>query len=71
MNAPPHDTLFGAHAIARVLGTTEEEALRLCESGAVPSFKTGNLICAPKTELRDWLAAYTAAAIEAGKVVVP
>ena len=67
MSAPRHDTLFGLHAIARVLGTTEEEALRLCESGAVPSLEAGKLICASKTNLRDWLAAYRAAAIQAGK----
>jgi excisionase family DNA binding protein len=67
MSAPPHDTLYGVCAIARVLGTTEEEALRLCESGAIPSFKTGKLICASKTDLRDWLAAYRAAAVQAGK----
>jgi hypothetical protein len=67
MSAPPHDTLFGLHAIARILGTTEEEALRLCESGAVPSFKAGKLICASRTALRDRRAAYRQAAIPAGR----
>jgi hypothetical protein len=68
VSARPHDTLYGVLAIARFVGATEEETARLCESGALPCAKIGRLICASKTELRDWLAAYRAAAVEAGKV---
>jgi excisionase family DNA binding protein len=48
------DTLYGVSTIARFLGKPELEVRRLVETGELPVFMTGKLICGSKTKLREW-----------------
>jgi hypothetical protein len=54
---PLGDVLFGLAPIAAFLGSTIAEIVPLIEAGIVPTFRTGNLICGSKVELREWSAA--------------
>jgi hypothetical protein len=58
MSASPskNDTLYGLGTIARFIGRSEPEARHLADTGQLPTFKLGKLICASKSELRLWRA---------------
>ena len=63
-SAPPPDgdLLFGVPKIADFLGVTERQARHQCESGRLPTFKMGQIICSRRSTLWRWLAEQEAAA---------
>jgi hypothetical protein len=55
----PGDTLYGLRAIASFMHSTIDEVIPLVDAGAVPTFRHGKrLVCASKSELREWLDDY-------------
>lgn len=50
------DLVFGATAIARVLGMTRRQIYHAASQSHIPAFKIGNRLCARKTSLSSWLA---------------
>ncbi len=49
------DLLSGARAIGQFLGMTERRARYLAETGSMPTFKIGGLLCARRSTLVAWL----------------
>ncbi len=45
------DLLYGVAQIACYLGLAEGRARYLCESGGIPTFKKGRIICSRKTAI--------------------
>jgi hypothetical protein len=50
-----NENLYGLLAVRRFIGKTDTEARHLIDSGELPIFKIGAMICAFKPELRVWL----------------
>jgi hypothetical protein len=50
------DLLYGALPISRHLGLTERQVRHLHETGRMPSFKVGHIVCARRSTLNTWLA---------------
>ena len=59
---PSADLLYGVPAIAEFLGLKVRQARHQRETGRLPTFKLGNIICARKTSLMAFLADQEAAA---------
>ena len=49
------DLLYGVKAIADYLGIDEPAARYRCETGQIPTFKMGIIICAKRSTLARWL----------------
>ena len=49
------DLLYGVPAIADFLGLRVRQARHQCETGRVPTFKLGQIICARRSTLWRWL----------------
>ncbi len=50
------DLLYGVPAIADFLGLRVRQARHQCETGRVPTFKLGQIICGRRSTLWRWLA---------------
>ena len=52
-SSPPAgaDLLYGAHAIAAFLGVKTRAAYHLIETGRIPHFKIGKVVCSRRTSL--------------------
>ena len=50
------DLLYGVSAIAKFLGVEVRQARHQCESGRLPTFKLGQIICGRRSTLWRWLA---------------
>ncbi|WP_454917295.1 excisionase family DNA-binding protein [Xanthobacter sediminis] len=51
------DVLFGASAIAEHLATTRQRVYRLAAQGRIPFFRVGNMVCARRSALAEWMLA--------------
>ena len=60
------DLLYGVAQIACYLGLVEGRARFLCESGGVPTFKMGRIICSRKSAIEASLPDMGSASIPAG-----
>ena len=60
------DLLYGVAQIACYLGLAEGRARYLCESGSVPTFKMGRIICSRKTAIEASLPDMGPVSIPAG-----
>ncbi|KXF78549.1 hypothetical protein ATN84_01790 [Paramesorhizobium deserti] len=49
------DILQGAAAIAAYTGFKPRSVYHLAATGAIPTFKVGDIICARKSTLIDWI----------------
>lgn len=49
------DLIFGARAIAKVLGTSRQRIYRLAKAKRLPVFFTGNALCARVSVLKLWI----------------
>ena len=50
------DMLYGTRAIADHLGIRPRQALHMVETGRLPHFRVGKIICARRSTLMAWLA---------------
>lgn len=50
------DLLYGVPAIAKYLGIRDRQARHSCETGRIPTFRIGSIICARKSDVDAWIA---------------
>ncbi|WP_075656839.1 hypothetical protein [Pseudochrobactrum sp. B5] len=50
------DILIGAKSISKFSGFPERTIYHLCAKGSFPHFKAGDLLCARKSTIINWIA---------------